>query len=106
MRPLPRGCLHVERTTNEDRPTGREPAALKSRHAVRNLFLGAGRSTCRWLAPAKGWPVLTLQSCLVQPKLLQRELEPKRRRPKTVVHRFRGYREMKKKFFRIPGCAY
>ena len=74
VRPLPRGCLHVERIPNEDRPRGREPAVLTSRRAVRNLFLGAGRSTRRRRAQALGQPVPTLQSCLVQPMLAATEM--------------------------------
>ena len=97
VRPLPRGCLHVERTTNEDRSKDREE---------RKIFLGAGRSTCRRQAVANRPPVLTLQSCLVQPKLAATGRRTKAAQTKGRRQSLRRYRETKKKFVRISRCAY
>ena len=92
VRRLSRGCLHVERIPNEDRPRGREPAVLTSRRAVRNLFLGAGRSTRRRRAQALGTPVPTLQSCLVQPMFAATEMRTKATQTQGSRQSFRRYR--------------
>jgi hypothetical protein len=66
---LARGCPRIERTLNCDRAAAPDRVVLPGRRGEGMIFEDAGPSTYNRPAQAKGGPVLTLLSCLVQPRL-------------------------------------